>query len=130
MRTCTVLVALTALSATPTYAAKPQIQWDEMYDFSRVKTFQWDPNPESSLEKTNPFMHSRVVTAIEFELAASGLTEVEANPDVWVTYHTSTETQVRLESDSFGYGFGGYGTVGWGHYGYGYAGPVSTTTRS
>jgi len=65
------------------------------------------------------------------ELAASGLTKVEANPDVFVTYHTSTENKVRLESDSYGYGFGGYGTAGWGRYGYGYgvAGPVSTTTR-
>ena len=125
------LVALTALLASPAWAAKPQIQWDEAYDFSTIKTFQWDPNPESSLEKRNPFMHSRVVAAIEYELTASGLTEVQANPDVFVTYHTSSESKVRLDSDSYGYGFGGYGTVGWGRYGYGYgvAGPVTTTTR-
>jgi hypothetical protein len=131
MRTCTTVVALTALLALPAYAAKPQIQWDEAYDFSTIKTFQWDAHPDSSLEKRNPFMHSRVVTAIEYELTASGLTEVQSNPDVFVTYHTSTENKVRLESDSYGYGFGGYGTVGWGHYGYGvgYASPVSTTTR-
>lgn len=128
IRIYTAAIALLALAAAPAYAAKPQIQWDEAYDFSTIKTFQWDANPDSSLEKTNPFMHSRVVTAIEFELAASGLTRVEANPDIYVTYHTSTEKQVRLESDSYGYGFGGYGTVGWGHYGY-YGGPVSTTTR-
>jgi hypothetical protein len=125
----TAAIALIALAAAPAYAAKPQIQWDEAYDFSTIKTFQWDPNPDSSLEKSNPFMHSRVMTAIEYELAASGLTKVETNPDIFVTYHTSTEKQVRLESDSYGYGFGGCGGAGWGHYGYGYAGPVSTTTR-
>jgi hypothetical protein len=131
MRTHTAVVALSALLALPAYAAKPQIQWDEAYDFTTVKTFQWQANPDSSLEKRNPFMHSRVVTAIEYELTATGLTEVQSNPDVYVTYHTSTENKVRLESDSYGYGFGGYGTVGWGHYGYGmaYGGPVSTTTR-
>jgi hypothetical protein len=68
------------------------------------------------------------VAAIEYELTAVGLTKVQANPDVFVTYHTSTEQQVRVNSTSFGYGFGGYGGVGWGHYGYGYGGPVSTTT--
>jgi Domain of unknown function (DUF4136) len=131
MRVHTVVLALAALAAAPAFAAKPQIQWDEAYDFSTIKTFQWDPNPDSQLQTTNPFMHSRVVAAIEYELTASGLTEVQANPDVYVTYHTSTEKQVRLESDSYGYGFGGYGGAGWGHYGYGYgyAGPVSTTTR-
>jgi hypothetical protein len=123
----TALVALAALAATPAFAAKPQIQWDESYDFSTIKTFQWDNSPES-LEGKNPFMHSRVVAAIENELTAVGLTKVQANGDVHVTYHTSMEQQVRLNSTSFGYGFGGYGGVGWGHYGYGYGGPVSTTT--
>ena len=130
MRTFRCAVALTALLALPAYAAKPQIQWDQAYDFTTIKTFQWEPT-DSALEKRNPFMHSRVVAAIEYELTATGLTEVQSNPDVFVTYHTSTENKVRLESDSYGYGFGGYGTAGWGHYGYGYgyAGPVSTTTR-
>jgi hypothetical protein len=129
MRTHIIAAALTALLAVPAYAAKPQIQWDQAFDFSKIKTFQWVSQAGSSLEQRNPFMHSRVVSAIEYELTASGLTEVQENPDVYVTYHTSTEEKVRLESDSYGYGFGGYGGGGWGHYGYGYAGPVSTTTR-
>jgi hypothetical protein len=124
----TAIVALAAFAAAPAFAAKPQIQWDEAYDFSTIKTFAWDAHPETSLEAKNPFMHSRVVAAIEYELTAVGLTKVQANPDVFVTYHTSTEQQVRVNSTSFGYGFGGYGGVGWGHYGYGYGGPVSTTT--
>jgi hypothetical protein len=130
MRTYALTIALVALAAAPAYAAKPQIQWDESYDFSTIKTFQWDPTPDS-LAKTNPFMHSRVVAAIEYELTATGLTEVESNPDVFVTYHTSTEKQVRLDSNSYGYGFGGYGGSGWGRYGYAYGAPiaVSTTTR-
>jgi hypothetical protein len=36
---------------------------------------------------------------------------------------------VRLRSNSYGYGFGGYGRVGWGYYGYGMAGPIYTETE-
>ena len=124
------LHALLAIGFAPLAAAeKPQIQWDPAYDFSSIRTFQWQPNAESTLEQRNPFMHSRVVSAVDYELCATGLTEVQSNADVYVTYHASAENKVRLESDSYGYGFGGYGRGGWGAYGYGVAGPVMTTTR-
>jgi hypothetical protein len=130
MKTYNAIVVLAAFLAMPAHAAKPQIQWDQAYDFPSIRSFQWDPNPESSLEQGNPFMHSRVVSAIEYELAATGLTEVQGNPDVFVTYHTSSQSKVRL-AESYGYAFGGYGGPGWGRYGYGYgyAVPVVTTTR-
>jgi hypothetical protein len=128
-----IVLALTALLASPVHAAKPQIQWDEAYDFATIKTFQWKSSSNSSLEQRNPFLHSRVVAAIEYELTGTGLTEVQSNPDVFVTYHTETEEKIRLQSNSVGYGFGGYGGPGWGRYGYGYGfaygGPISTTTR-
>ena len=114
-----------ALSAQ---AQKPQIQWNNMYDFGGVDTFAWQDTPETSLEGRNPFMHSLIKNTLEAELATSGLTEVESNPDVWVNYHASTETEVQLRSDSYGYSFGAYGMGGWGYYGMA-AGPVSTTTR-
>jgi len=115
--------------ATAAHAQKPQIQWDPDYDFSAVKTFAWRATPETELQQKDPFMHSRVVAAIEYQLTSAGLTQVESAPDVWVTYHTNTENKVRLQSDSYGYGFGGYGLGGWGYWGYGPSGPISTTTR-
>lgn len=124
------LALLGGLVALPAYAGKPQIQWDDDYDFSSVQTYQWKPPPEGvSLQNADPFLHEKIVMAIETELGAAGLMRVEANPDVFVTYYASKDTEVRLESDSYGYGFGGYGMGGWGYYGYGMGGPVSTTTR-
>jgi uncharacterized protein DUF4136 len=114
-----------ALSAQ---AQKPQIQWNNSYAFDAVKTFAWQDTPETSLEDRNPFMHSLIKNTIEAELATSGLTEVEANPDVWVNYHASTTTDTQLRTDSYGYSMGGYGMAGWGYYGMA-AGPVSSTTR-
>jgi hypothetical protein len=125
------LAAALALSAIAlsAHAQKPQIQWNSQYDFDAVETFAWQQTPETSLEGRNPFMHSLIKNTIEAELATSGLTQVEENPDVYVNYHASTSTEVQLRSDSYGYGFGAYGMGTWGGY-YGMsAGPVSTTTR-
>lgn len=120
---------LCTIAIGPAMAAKPQIQWDSEYDFSQLHTFAWQDSAGQSLAESNPFLHEHIINAIEYQLSASGLREVDSNPDVLVTYYGSTETNYSLQSDSFGYGFGGYGTAGWGAYGYGFSGPVSTTTR-
>jgi len=125
------LIAGVAL-ASPVLAKKPQIQWNEGYDFSQVHTFSWLPTAGATLERSDPFLHSHIVNTIEYQLTSNGLTEVSDNPDVRVTYYGSKDTEVRLQSDSYGYGWGGYGGPGWGYYGYGAygrVGPVSTTTR-
>jgi hypothetical protein len=124
------LAAALALSAVTlaAHAQKPQIQWNAMYDFAAVDTFAWQLTPETSLEGRNPFMHSLIKNTLEAELAESGLTQVDSNPDVYVNYHASTETETQLRTDSYGYSYGTYGMGGWGYYGMS-AGPVSTTTR-
>lgn len=115
--------------ALPALAQKPQIQWNDEYDFDQVNTFMWQSIDEAQMSAANPFMHSLIKNLLAAELATSGLTEVTANPDVYVTYYGSTETEVQLRTDSYGYSYGGYGMGGWGYYGYGAAGPISSTTR-
>jgi len=110
-------------------AQKPAIQWNKAYNFADVTTFSWQVT-DDTLQSNNPFMHSLIKNTIEAELAESGLTQVDANPQVYVNYHASTTTEVQLRSDSYGYGFGGYGMGGWGYYGMGSVGSVSTTTRA
>jgi hypothetical protein len=134
MRRLGCLLTAGLVLAFPAFAKKPQIQWDEGYDFSQIGTFSWMPTAGETLEQSDPFLHSHIVNTIEYQLTSHGLTEVSENPDVLVTYYGSTDTEVRLQSDSYGYGWGGYGGPGWGYYGYGYGGygrvgPVSTTTR-
>jgi hypothetical protein len=122
------LLALGTLIAAPAYAQKPQIQWDKQYDFSHVKTFKWQQPSSPSLADSNPFMHKFIESEIEKELMNAGLMETTGDPDVYVTYHGSTQTEVQLRSTSFGYSVGGYGMGGWGMYGYS-MGPTHTTTR-
>lgn len=120
--------------ASAAYGAKPQVQWNTAYDFSAIKTFAWKESPASvSLKQADPFLDAHIRKSIESQLSSSGLTEVRSNPDVLVTYYGSTKTETRLQSDSYGYGWGTYGGIGWGYYGYGPGyrpvPPVSTTTR-
>lgn len=131
MKTSLQLALISGALAMPTsaMAAKPQIQWNQDYDFSQVETFMWQDSAGQSLAQSQPFLHEHIINALEYQLTASGLREVESNADVIVTYYGSTETNYSLQSTSFGYGFGGYGMGGWGYHGYGMAGPVSTTTR-
>lgn len=126
-RTALTLVAI--LVAASAAAAKPQIQWNQEYDFENVGTFQWRSPGAETLAQSDPFLHSRIVNAIEYQLTSAGLTEVASNPDIYVTYYASSETSVSLRSSSVGYSFGGYGMSGWGRYGYSVGGPISTTTR-
>jgi hypothetical protein len=122
------LLALGALVASPAYAQKPQIQWDKEFDFSKVTTFKWQPPSSPSLADSNPIMHRFIESAIETELQKAGLAETTDNPDVYVTYHGSVDTEVQLRSTSFGYGVGSYGMGGWGMSGYS-LGSQHTTTR-
>ena len=88
---------LAAIVSVPAYAAKPQIQWNQQYDFDAVETYQWQYTPETDLEQSQPFLHSKIKTGIEYYLTEAGLTQVTENPDVYVNYHTSTETpEARL----------------------------------
>ena len=121
-------LALGTLAAAPAYAQKPQIQWDKGYDFSKVKTFKWEPPTSPSLAESDPIMHKFIESAIEKELANVGFTETTGDPDVYVTYHGSTETEVQLRSTSFGYGMGSYGMGGWGMSGFG-VGTSHTNTK-
>lgn len=123
------LLALAALAASPAYAQKPQIQWDKQYDFSKVKTFMWQPPSAPSLEDENPFMHKFIESTIETELQNVGFAETTENPDVYVTYHGSVNTEVSYRSSSFGFSVGSYGMGPWGGMSGVAAGPTHTTTR-
>lgn len=130
-----ILVPL-ALLAMPVAAQKVIVDYDRNADFTSYKTYAWLDTDETSLEKSDPLMHTRIRNEIELRMSDGemGLKRVEADPDVVITYHTSGTEEVRLTTTSMGgYGYGG----GWGYspywgrggYGYGgYGGGVSTTT--
>ena len=78
-------------------------------DFSAFETFMYVES-DTTLAEADPLAHGRIVTAIRREMTASGLTEVEANPDVDVTYYAAIDQQVQFQTTYMG---GGWSRRGW-----------------
>lgn len=123
-------VLIVFLLAAPAFAQKVYIDYDRDFDTSTVKTFGWLDTPETSLKSKDQLMHSRLVNAVEHHLTMSGLVEDTEDPDIWVTYHASSEQNLRLDTSTYGYGY----PSGWyrgGYYGHhGSYGSATTTVSS
>jgi hypothetical protein len=116
--------ALGALLATaPAFAQKAYIDYDKNYDRSTVKTYAWGET-DSTLAQSHPRAHDHIVAAIDSHLQQKGLQKVDADADVFVTYHTNSQQELSVNTDSWGYGYPSsfYWNPYWG------AGYGSTTT--
>jgi len=128
MKLRVLLTLVCLLAVTPALAAKVFIDYDPDYRLSADWTFAWKETAETSLADSQPWLHQRIVNDIESYLITSGASENRNAPNVYVTYHTSTKTELSLDTDHFGYGYPG-GWSRWGYYGgYGAYGGTSTTT--
>ena len=107
------LIFVMALVATPAMAQKVNIDYAHEFDFDSIKTFQYVDTAESNV-KGNQMMADRVTNMIKKELREGGLTEVQENPDIFVTYHFTTEDRTSYTTTNFGYGGYGGGWYGWG----------------
>src|SRR5262245_13316873 len=117
----TIAVAALAILLAPTLAAAQKTSYDysKDTDFTAFKTYALKDGTKVGQQ----LIDERIVSAIETELAAKGLTKSE-NPDVFVVYHVAFDTQKDISTYSSGYG--GYGAYGWG-WGGGWAGGTTTT---
>jgi hypothetical protein len=117
-----VMLALAALLVPAlVLAQKTSYDYDKTANFGSFKTYAFKDGTKVGQQ----LIDDRIVAAIEAQLAAKGLTKVEANPDVFVVYHVAFDKQKDISTYSSGYG-GGYGAYGW-RYGGAWAGGTSTT---
>ena len=94
------VVLLAACAST-----KVHVDFDPEADFSSFETFAFRDTEETSLAEAAPLVHGRLIRAIEARLEANGLKKVEDDPDVYVTYHTSTREEVQVNTSTYGYGY-------------------------
>ena len=123
MRQVIGLIFVLALAATPAMAQKVTIDYAHDYDFDSIETFQY-VNTEESNVQGNDIMENRVMSMIKKELREGGLREVAEDPDIYVTYHFTTQERTSYSTTNFGYG-GYHG--GW--YGWGAPGMGTSTTQ-
>lgn len=121
MKKLLLLLCAVVLITSCTSVKKVTVDYAHEYDFIPVKTYQYLDTGESNAK--NPLMANRITSLIRKELREGGLTEVNENPDIIVTYHVTTRENTTYNTTYMGYGgYGGYGP-GWGGYGgYGYYG--------
>ncbi len=127
MRKAFGLIFVMALMATPAMAQKVTIDYGHDFDFKSVKTFQYVDTTESNAK--NQLMADRVTNMLKKELTEGGLKEVTADPDIYVTYHYTSQENTSYNTTSMGYGgYGGYygGWGGWGGYPMGGMGTSTT----
>jgi hypothetical protein len=120
------LLIVLGLASTPALAQKITIDYAHDFDFSTVRTFQYVETKDT--DSKDPLMDERIEKAIMGNLS-DGLKQVESNPDIYVTYHVTTQNNTVLNTTSFGYGGWGAGWGGWGMGG-GVGMGSSTTTAS
>ena len=116
-----VIAVAVVLSPAMLFAQKVSYDYEKTANFAGFKTYAF----KDGTKVGQPLIDDRIVAAIEQELAAKGFTKVDANPDVFVVYHTTFDKQKDISTFSSGYG-GGYGPYGWG-WGGGWAGGTTTT---
>ena len=107
------IIFVLALVATPAMAQKVNIDYAHEFDFESIETFQYVDTEESNIQG-NELMHARVRDMIIKELKEGGGTMVEENPDVFITYHFTTQDRTSYTTTNFGYGGYGGGWYGWG----------------
>lgn len=101
--------------------------WNSSLDFTQYKTFAFLPD---TVDTDLPaFSQQRLTAAITAELVKHGLTQVAADPQLYVTYRAKRSSTTQYTTVSTGYGYGA-GWGGWGGYGYGGYGGVGVSTTS
>jgi len=91
--------------AAPCLAQKVYIDYDRAVEFDEFETFQWYASEETSVQETDPLVHARIVEAIRAQLAEGGMSEVDSDPDLHVTYHTNEKEEMSLDTTRFGYDY-------------------------
>ncbi len=66
-------------------------------DFSRFRSFQYQDGT-NTVAVADPLAHQRIVSSLRRNMTAAGLTEVESDADVMVTYHGSTDRQIEFRT--------------------------------
>lgn len=101
-----------SLAALPANADGVWVDYDHDFDFSAVETFAYGP-ADPGLLSQDKYLDKWIVEGIVGRLEDSGLRQVDADPDIVVTYQVMGNSAARLDVTTVGPYGGAWGT-GWG----------------
>ena len=99
--TRSVLVLALLLIPALSLALKLQTDRDVGVNFLNFTTYAWCDGARVS----NEALHDLIVRSIDGELNRKYLRRIEMNPDLYLTYHASTE-ELTIDTSQWGYSFG------------------------
>jgi hypothetical protein len=94
-----VILLASVLLSTVAHAQKTSAGYDQKVNFSNYKTFMFSETHGAR----NPFVNDMIIAAVVRELTARGLTRVEVNPDLRVSYMAAWGADLQVAEVSFGY---------------------------
>lgn len=94
-----VVLSLILLVGIVSHAQKVSGGHDKTIDFSGYRTYRFSTTNGAR----NPFVNEMILAALERELSARGLTKVDANADLRVSYMAATGYNLQVGEVKFGY---------------------------
>ena len=85
------------------------VGYDQNTDFSAIRTFAYYEPLKNSVAESAPDVHQMIKYLLIIHLKKSGLEQVDENPDVYVTYHTSSSQSMRMNVTMYSYSY----SAGW-----------------
>ena len=96
MRKTAAVFVLSFILCSVVQAQKTSAAFDEKVDFSNYKTFAFDKGGAR-----NPYVNNLIVEAIEREFTSRGLTKVDIDPDLKVSYLAATVPNLQVQNVPF-----------------------------
>ena len=108
MKTIFTLLLITSilLLAGCSGGTKVRFDYDRQEDFSKFKTYNFLPLPESLKSEANPMVIRRIEEGIALAMGNKGFDRIEANPDILIAIHT--ERQDKFDVQTWGYSYAPY----------------------
>ncbi len=106
----TLLVAALAFVPVSLGAQKTSFDFDKTANVAAFKSYSL----KEGTKVGDPLIDNRIVSAIDAQLAAHGLTKTDAKPDVTVVYHIAFDKKQDISAYSTGGGYGYRWGGGWG----------------
>ena len=99
MKSALIVAVILLASAPLAYAQKVTVKYDKAAPFANYKTYQF----ASETGARNPIVSQMIVAAVEREFTAKGLTKVDTNPDLRVSFLAASGMNLQVGEVKFGY---------------------------